>query len=146
MLFAGPSDVRSHYLRGSTVNHQMSLYKQAVFRPPQRPRSPTPALQPCSCYSFSQNLCSGQTALLSPTQGFASRPCSLSRYTPLLLWFLPMFAKAAISDCHKLGDLKQQSFIPSRVWRPGTQTPRYGQASPSSGSSGKDPFLTSSRD
>lgn len=29
-----------------------------------------------------------------------------------------MFAKAAISDCHKLGDLKQQSFIPSRVWRP----------------------------
>ena len=88
-----------------------AFINKAVFRPPQRPGVQHQLCSPISCYSFSQNLCSGQTAPLSPTP-------VLPPVHPPLLWFLPMFARAAISDCHKLGDLKQQSFIPSRVWRP----------------------------
>ena len=114
----------------------------------------------CSDHHKGQESNTGSAAL-SPVTPFHKIPalagrrpsphtglCRLALFspgTPSLLRLRPMFARAATRDRHKLGDLKQRSFTLSRVWGQAPNS-RCGQASPSSGSSGKDPFLTSSRD
>ena len=56
-------------------------------------------------------------------------------------WTLYQFANTVITIYYKLGDLKQQRFILSQLWRPEVQNQDVGRAVPSPKPPGRESFL-----
>lgn len=75
VFFAGSPGVKSHYLRGSTMNYQMILYKQGITQTTTKAPGQLHAFQQYLLSCLSQNPRSGQAAPFSLSkQGSVSQP------------------------------------------------------------------------